>query len=57
MNVNPHLDRVVCELVQAMQGHGFVVLVHPESRLLGRALREAGFRSEHTLHVLGLRRR
>jgi len=34
-----------------------VVLVHPESRLLGRALREAGFRTEHTLHVLGLRRK
>jgi len=34
-----------------------VVLVHPESRLLGRALRKAAFRSARTLHVLGLRRR
>jgi di/tricarboxylate transporter len=34
-----------------------VVLVHPESRLLGMALREAAFRSTHTLHVLGVRRR
>jgi di/tricarboxylate transporter len=34
-----------------------VVLVHPESDLLGRDLREAGFRSRHDLHVLGLRRR
>ncbi len=34
-----------------------VVLVHPESRLVGRALREAGFRTAHTLHVMGLRRK
>ena len=34
-----------------------VVLVHPESRLAGRELRKAAFRSAHTLHVLGLRRR
>jgi di/tricarboxylate transporter len=34
-----------------------VVLVHPESHLVGRALREAEFRTAHTLHVLGLRRR
>jgi di/tricarboxylate transporter len=34
-----------------------VVLVHPESSLLGTSLREAGFRSSHALHVLGLRRR
>jgi di/tricarboxylate transporter len=34
-----------------------VVLVHPESRLVGRALRKVGFRSARTLHVLGLRRR
>jgi len=34
-----------------------VVLVHPESQLVGLALREAGFRSTHALHVLGVRRR
>ncbi|MDJ0866650.1 MAG: SLC13 family permease [Myxococcota bacterium] len=34
-----------------------VVLVHPESQLVGRALRETSFRSAHGLHVLGLRRR
>ena len=34
-----------------------VVLVHPESRLVGIALREAEFRSIHELNVLGLRRR
>ena len=34
-----------------------VVLVHPESQLVGLALREAGFRSAHALHVLGVRRR
>jgi di/tricarboxylate transporter len=34
-----------------------VVLVHPESQLVGTALREANFRSEHGLHVLGVRRR
>jgi len=34
-----------------------VVLVHPESRLVGLALREAEFRSTHALHVLGVRRR
>jgi di/tricarboxylate transporter len=34
-----------------------VVLVHPESRLLGLPLREAEFRSTHALHVLGVRRR
>jgi di/tricarboxylate transporter len=34
-----------------------VVLVHPESSLLGESLRRAEFRSSHALHVLGLRRR
>ncbi len=34
-----------------------VVLVHPESRLVGLALRDAEFRSTHALHVLGVRRR
>jgi di/tricarboxylate transporter len=34
-----------------------VVLVHPESQLVGHALRETGFRSAHALHVLGVRRR
>jgi di/tricarboxylate transporter len=34
-----------------------VVLVHPESRLVGNALRESAFRSSHALHVLGIRRR
>jgi di/tricarboxylate transporter len=33
------------------------VLVHPESRLEGRTLRESEFRSGHALDVLGLRRR
>lgn len=34
-----------------------VVLVHPESSLTGRSLRESGFRTAHVLHVLGMRRR
>jgi len=34
-----------------------VVLVHPESRLVGHALRDTEFRSTHALHALGLRRR
>ena len=34
-----------------------VVLLHPESKLAGRTLRGSGFRSDHGLHVLGLRRR
>jgi di/tricarboxylate transporter len=34
-----------------------VVLLHPESQLAGITLREAGFRSTHALHVLGVRRR
>jgi di/tricarboxylate transporter len=33
------------------------VLVHPNSRLSGRSLRESEFRSTHGLHVLGLRHR
>ncbi len=33
-----------------------VVLVHPDSRLVGKTLRGSEFRSSHALHVLGLRR-
>jgi di/tricarboxylate transporter len=32
------------------------VLIHPESGLIGKSLRDAGFRSRHDLHVIGLRR-
>ena len=32
------------------------VLIHPDSRLIGKSLREAEFRSNYNLHVLGLRR-
>ena len=35
---------------------GVAVLVHPESRLNGKSLREAEFRTNYGLHVLGLRR-
>ena len=35
---------------------GAAVLLHPESRLIGKTLREAEFRSNYNLHVLGLRR-
>lgn len=35
---------------------GAAVLVHPESRLIGKSLREAEFRTNYYLHVLGLRR-
>jgi di/tricarboxylate transporter len=35
---------------------GAAVLVHPESRLIGKSLREAQFRSNYDLHVMGLRR-
>jgi len=33
------------------------VLVHPESRLLGQTLKEAGFRGRHALQVLAVRRK
>ncbi|MGH0035080.1 MAG: SLC13 family permease [Myxococcota bacterium] len=33
-----------------------VVLVHPDSALVGRNLRDSGFRSQHDLHVVGVRR-
>jgi di/tricarboxylate transporter len=33
-----------------------VVILPPESRLMGRTLRESEFRSSHALHVMGLRR-
>lgn len=33
-----------------------VVLIHPESRLIGKTLRSAEFRTQHGVHVLGLRR-
>jgi di/tricarboxylate transporter len=33
-----------------------VVLIHPESMLIGKTLREAEFRSRHSTHVLGIRR-
>jgi di/tricarboxylate transporter len=35
---------------------GAAVLVHPESGLVGKSLREAEFRSRYNLHVLGVRR-
>jgi di/tricarboxylate transporter len=33
-----------------------VVMLHPESKLVGRTLAEANFRSQHGLHVAGVRR-
>jgi di/tricarboxylate transporter len=33
-----------------------VVLIHPESKLIGHSLRESEFRSRHGLHVMGIRR-
>lgn len=45
------------EAEQLIQELGMaVVLVHPESRLIGKTLRQFEFRSEHGVHVLGLRR-
>ncbi len=35
---------------------GARVLIHPESRLIGKSVRELQFRSNYGLHVLGLRR-
>ena len=35
---------------------GAAILIHPESRLLGKSLRETEFRTEYDVHVLGLRR-
>ncbi len=32
------------------------VLIHPESRLIGKSLRESAFRSRYRLHVIGIRR-
>lgn len=32
------------------------VLIHPESKLIGKSLREANFRSSYNMHVIGLRR-
>ncbi len=33
-----------------------IVMLHPESKLAGRTLAEAGFRTQHGLHVAGVRR-
>jgi di/tricarboxylate transporter len=35
---------------------GAVILIHPESQLLGKSLRECEFRSNYGVHVLGMRR-
>jgi di/tricarboxylate transporter len=35
---------------------GAAVLIHPESKLIGKSLREAEFRSNYDLHVMGVRR-
>ena len=35
---------------------GVSVLIHPESTLIGKSLREAEFRTRYDLHVLGVRR-
>ncbi|MYM64002.1 SLC13 family permease [Pseudomaricurvus sp. HS19] len=35
---------------------GATVLIHPDSQLLGKSLRECEFRSSYGVHVLGLRR-
>ncbi|WP_317932547.1 SLC13 family permease [Halioxenophilus sp. WMMB6] len=38
------------------ENSGAAVLIHPESQLLGKSLREIGFRSDYGVHVLGMRR-
>ncbi len=35
---------------------GAAILIHPESQLLGKSIKEAEFRSNYGVHVLGLRR-
>lgn len=35
---------------------GAAILIHPESKLLGKSLRECEFRSKYGVHVLGIRR-
>ncbi|MFT3930922.1 MAG: SLC13 family permease [Spongiibacteraceae bacterium] len=35
---------------------GATILIHPESELLGKSIREFGFRSNYDVHVLGIRR-
>ena len=35
---------------------GAAVLVHPDSRMIGKSVRDVGFRTTHRLQVLGLRR-
>ncbi len=35
---------------------GAAILIHPESQLLGKSLRECEFRSNYGVHVLGMRR-
>ena len=35
---------------------GAAILIHPESTLIGKSLREAEFRSRYSVHALGLRR-
>ena len=35
---------------------GAAILIHPESQLLDKSLRECNFRSEYGVHVLGMRR-
>ena len=35
---------------------GAAILIHPESQLLGKSVREIGFRSNYGVHILGMRR-
>ena len=35
---------------------GAAVLIHPDSNMIGKSVRDVGFRSSHRLQVLGLRR-
>lgn len=37
------------------QGGGATILVHPDSSLIGRSLRESRLRTDHGVHALGLR--
>ena len=55
-NLSPHTPSKQDHQRMHWELGALAVLIHPESGLIGKSLREAGFRSRYKLHVVGIRR-
>ena len=55
-NLSPHTPSKQDHQRMHWELGALAVLIHPESGLIGKSLREADFRSRYKLHVVGIRR-